>query len=360
MIGLGQTEDGIPVRPGELDQDRFSLNCQNGTVSLRTGKVCPHRAGDLLTKITPVSYDPRAACPTFDGFIDRIMGSDNTLIQYLQRCIGYALTGDISEQVMFVLFGSGANGKTTLLEAVRHILGEYAVQVPVRTLMIKRGDGVSNDIARLKGLRFVTASEVEAGQRLAEAQVKQLTGGGTLQARFLYHEPFEFEPTHKLFMDCNHKPEIRGTDEAIWRRIRLIPFNVSVPEGDRDKNLLQKLKAEGRGILAWAVRGCLAWQQEGLGEPTSAQQAMSEYREEMDIVAEFVRDECTLRVGARETSDALYSAFTRWCQNRQEQPVSQKAFGARLSEMQDVGAAKSGGSRFRTGIMIRRETEEAA
>jgi len=215
MVSLATTEVGIPVRPEDLDKDRFLLNCRNGTVDLRTGKLFPARREDLITRLAPVDYNPEAECPEFDKFITRIMGEDQALVEYIERCLGYALTGDASEHVMFVLFGSGANGKTTLLEAVRHVLGDYAGQLPIKTLMVKRWESIPNDIAQLKGLRFVTSSEVEAGERLAEAQTKQLTGGGTLMGRKLYHEYFEFEPTHKIFMDCNHKPTIQGTDEGI-------------------------------------------------------------------------------------------------------------------------------------------------
>jgi putative DNA primase/helicase len=186
---------------------------------------------------------------------------------------------------MFVLFGSGSNGKTTLLEAIRHVMGGYAGQVAVKTLMAKRGDSISNDIAQLQGRRFVTSSEVDSGQRLAEAQVKQLTGGGMLQARYLYQEYFEFLPTFKIFMDCNHKPEIRGTDSAIWRRMKLIPFKVEIPASEKDGTLGEKLKAEAPGILAWAVRGCLEWQRMGLEEPECVQKATGDYAEEMDVVA---------------------------------------------------------------------------
>jgi len=302
--------------------------------------------------LAPVEFNPDARCPIFENFLDDIMNSDKALVQYVQRCMGYALTGDVSAQVMFVLFGSGANGKTTLLEAIRYVLGEYAGQVPIRTLMTKHGDSTLNDIAQLQGLRFVTSSEVEAGQHLAQAQVKLLTGGGMLQGRFLYHEPFQFQPTHKLFMDCNHKPEIRGNDEATWRRIKLIPFNISIPSGERDGKLPEKLKAEADGILAWAVRGFLEWQRIGLDEPGSVSAATTSYREEMDLVKQFVEEECTLDSAGKEFVEDLYPAFIEWCRDLGEESLTKKAFGLALKAINGLTPGKLGGKRCWNGITL--------
>jgi len=360
MISMAETEDGIPVRPGDLDKDGLLFNCLNGTVDLRTGKMREHRREDLISRLAPVNFDPDAKCPVFDRFLEKIMEDDPTLIQYSQRCIGYALSGDVSEQCMFVLFGSGANGKTTFLEAIRHTLGDYAGQVPVRTLMTKRGDGISNDIAQLKGRRFITSSEVEAGQRLAEAQVKELTGGGMLQGRFLYHEPFHFEPTFKIFMDCNHKPEIGGVDEAIWRRVKLIPFSVTIPKAERDRKLQEKLRAEAPGILAWAVRGHQEWRGGGLREPRKVEEATGAYRKEMDIVAEFIDEECVLEGSASQTSGDLYDAYKEWCKSKVEEPVSKKAFGMRLKDVPGVVDQKVGGKRSWRGIGFKETAKKAA
>jgi putative DNA primase/helicase len=333
MIGLACTEPLIPVKPNDLDRDPYLLNCQNGTVNLSTGKLRKSRREDLITKLAPVVYDPHAACPEFEKFLNRIMGADAELVAFLQRCFGYALTGDVTEKATFFLHGGGDNGKTTLLEAIRHVLGDYAGQIPIDSLMTKKGDGgVPNDIAQLNGRRFVTSSEGEQGKRLAEAKLKLITGMGKLQARFLFHELFEFEPTFKIFIDSNHKPEVRGTDNAIWNRLKLIPFDVSIPKEEQDKHLLEKLKAEAPGILNWAVRGCSDWKKNGLNPPTSIQAASAEYRDEMDTFAEFLESE-TIKCTATTSAAAIYSAYRDWCRDNDEEPISQKAVGMRLTGM---------------------------
>ena len=206
--------------------------------------------------------------------------------------IGYSLTGDTGEQCLFILYGSGANGKSTFLQAASFMCGDYSQQTPTETLLVKKKGSIPNDVARLKGARLVTASEAEEGQCLVESLIKQMTGQDTLSARFLHQEWFEFEPTHKIFLGTNHKPVIKGTDHAIWRRIKLIPFDVTIPEEERDNRLLSKLRDELPGILAWAVRGCLDWQEHGLGEPSKVKSATQDYRSEMDALAQFRADCC--------------------------------------------------------------------
>jgi putative DNA primase/helicase len=330
MVGLAESEPGIPVRPNDLDRDPYLLNCSNGTVELKTGTLRNHRPEDLITKLAPVTYVASAECPVFKSFLWVILDGDKNLISYLKRVVGYALTGDVAEKAIFFLYGDGNNGKTTFLETVRAMLGDYAGQIPIESLMVKQGDGISNDIACLQGLRFVTSSEAEQGKKLAEPKVKQITGMGKLKARFLYGEFFEFDPTFKIFMDANHKPEIRGTDSAIWNRIKLIPFTVEIAPEQMDKKLLQKLKAELPGILAWAVQGGLNWQKSGLAEPKAVTAATQGYREEMDTVGRFLEEECDLGGDYDTTSKALYDAYKKWCQDRQEEPVSAKQLGSAL------------------------------
>jgi putative DNA primase/helicase len=352
MVGLAESEPGIPVRPNDLDRDPYLLNCSNGTVELKTGTLRPHRREDLITKLAPVEYEPTAECPMFKSFLWDILGGDKNLIGYLKRVVGHALTGDVTEKAIFFLYGDGNNGKTTFLEAIREVLGDYAGQIPIESLMVKQGDGISNDIARLKGLRFVTSSEAEQGKKLAEQKVKQLTGMGKVQARFLYGEFFEFDPTYKVFMDANHKPEIRGTDSAIWNRIKLIPFIVEISPEKMDKKLLQKLKAELPGILAWAVQGCLNWQKSGLGEPKAVTAATQGYREEMDTVGRFLEEECDLGGDYDTTSKALYDAYKKWCQDRQEEAVSAKQLGSALGK-KGLKAARPDGQRGWHGITFK-------
>jgi putative DNA primase/helicase len=260
------------------------------------------------------------------------MAGNSHLIGFLQRAVGYSLTGDTSERVLFILYGTGANGKTTLLETIRYALGDYALRTPVITLMSRRGDAVPNDVARLKGARLVSASEFEEGRRLAEGLVKDLTGGDTVSARFMRAEWFDFKPECKVWLGTNHKPLIRGSDNAIWDRIRLIPFNVRIPEQEQDKHLAQKLQLEAAGILAWAVQGCLQWQESGLDNPSEVSDATQTYRNEMDILADFIEDCCVENPKAEVTVKALHQAFVEWCDRNGEKPMTKTKLGLRLKE----------------------------
>jgi putative DNA primase/helicase len=217
MISLAQSE--VSIRPELLNADPWLLNCLNGTIDLRTGRLLPHTMEHFITKLAPVNCDPNAGCERWLEFLDRIMDGNEQLISFLQRAIGYALTGETSEQCLFIFHGSGANGKSTFLQAISSILGDYAMSTPTETLLVKRRGAIPNDVARLKGARFVIACEADAENRLAESLIKQMTGGDTISARFLHQEWFDFDPTHKVFFGTNHKPVIRGTDYAIWRRV---------------------------------------------------------------------------------------------------------------------------------------------
>jgi putative DNA primase/helicase len=333
MLTLAQSEPGIPVTPEELDADPMLLACQNGTVELRTGTLRPARREDLITKCVPVIFDPAASCPTFDGFLERIFDGNARVIEFLQRAIGYSLTGDTTEQCLFVLWGGGSNGKSTLLTTAVGMLGEYAVSTRPETFMVKTGDTIPNDIAQLKGARLVIAVEAEAGHRLAEGLIKQATGGDRLTARFMRAEYFTFEPSFKIFLASNHRPTVRGTDHAIWRRIKLLPFSVTIPDDQQDRHLVDKLKAELPGILAWAVRGCLAWQAHGLDEPEEVRIATETYKSDMDVLGGFVRDCCvTFEPSAWVASGPLYQAYDAWCHANGERAVSKRAFGLRLIE----------------------------
>jgi putative DNA primase/helicase len=337
MVELAQSEPGIPIEPNELDADRWLLNVLNGTVDLRSGVLLDHRREDLLTKLAPVEYDPAAACPTWRAFLGDIMADPDgrpkrRLIAFLRRTIGYCLTGSTAEQVLLMGYGTGSNGKSTFLEAIRGMLGDYAQQADFGTFLARDHDRIPNDIARLKGVRFVSAVEVEGTRRLAEVLVKQLTGGDTVTARFLFQDFFEFKPTLKVFVAVNHKPQIRGTDWAIWRRIRLIPFTVTIPDDKQDKRLPEKLRAELPGILAWAVRGCLVWQRKGLGLPEEVKKATAEYREEMDILGGFLAERCRLDGRAVTPATELYKAYVEWCEQGGEEPIKQTTFGTRLTE----------------------------
>lgn len=329
MVELAKSE--VPASPDELDANPWLLNASNGTVDLRTGELREHRREDLLTKMTGTEYDSDASAPKWEAFLERVLPSED-LRAFVQRGAGYSATGDTSEQCIFINHGVGNNGKSTFQEALGEALGDYAMRTPTEMLMVKRGGGVPNDVARLKGSRFVTASETEEGRRLAESLIKDLTGQDTISARFMRGEFFDFKPTHKLWLSTNHKPEIRGTDNAIWRRIRLIPWAVTVPPAERDRKLPEKLRAELSGILAWSVRGCLEWQREGLKPPEEVRQATREYRAEMDVLAAFVADCCERGDDKKAYAGELWKAWQRWCEETGEQAGTQKRFGGRLSE----------------------------
>ncbi len=352
MIAAARTEEGIAVAPAAFDADPWLLNVANGTIDLRTGTLREARRDDRLTKIAPVVYDPAARCPTWLGFLDRVMDGKAEVISFLQRAVGYSLTGDISEHCLFLLFGTGRNGKSTFVETLSAALGDYAMTTTTDTLLVRREGGIPNDLARLVGARLVSASESEAGRNLAEALVKQLTGGDTISARFLHAEFFDFKPAFKLWFRTNHKPTIRGTDDGIWTRIRLIPFTQRIPDSEIDRRLPERLLAELPGILAWAVAGCLAWQREGLGMPTEVARATAEYRSEMDVLATFLADCCVVGAEYRCTAKELYAAYTRWAEENGERAVSQKALGLRLAERGFVNAKGTGGARLWAGLKV--------
>jgi len=332
MLVLAKSEPGIPVEPQDLDKDDWLFNCLNGTLDLRTGDVRSHNPADLITKLAPVVADPKAKASIWDKFQERITAGNDELIRFKQRMYGSALTGDTSDQCIFLHYGTGANGKSTELETIKTLLGDYAKQAEFSTFTIRKNETVRNDIADLRGARFVSAIEAESGQRLAESIVKQMTGGDTLKARFLFSEYFEFKPTFKICLAANHKPVIRGNDHAIWRRIRLIPFTVTIPEKERDLRLLQKLKAEASGILNWLLIGCAEWQKNGLGMTDSVKTATEAYRDEMDTLSDFISDCCLIDQMCQTTKQELYERYEKWCGENGEEPLKKRTFGVKMTE----------------------------
>ena len=309
MIKQAASEPGVAVAPDDLDRDPWLLNVQNGTLDLRTGQLRPHNRADLITKLCPVEYHADAGAPTWAAFLARIMDGNTDLVTFLQRAIGYSLTGSIRERFFVIAYGEGDNGKTTLLETIQALLGDYASRTPTETLMLRRDGNIPNDLARLKGARFVFASEVEQGRRLAVSLIKDMTGGDTITARFMRAEFFEFRPEFKIWLATNHKPRIPDTNQAIWRRIRLVPFAVSIPKAEQDKKLPEKLLAELPGILAWAVRGCLDWQRDGLDAPAEVEQATADYRAESDEMAAWLAECCFIGPKARAKSDDARKSY---------------------------------------------------
>ena len=331
LVRLARSEPRIAVTPEDFDRDHWLLNCPNGTVDLRTGELRPHRREDLITKSTAAEYDPTATCLTFEAFLERVL-PDAGVRQFVQRFAGYAATGDTSEQAIVFPFGGGANGKSTLLNQLMAALGDYAKQAAPDLLTYSPNDRHPTELADLAGVRFIASIEVEEGKRLAEALVKQMSGGDRMKARRMRENFFEFQPTHKIFLAANHRPVIRGTDYAIWRRVHLVPFDVTIPPEQQDKQLPAKLHAELAGILRWIVDGCLAWQRAGLGVPEAVRAATAEYRAEQDVLADFLAECCEFSPTARATTKVLYAAYSAWCESNGERVLSKKALSPRLQE----------------------------
>jgi len=322
----------LATTTGEYDGDPFLLTVGDGTLELRVGKLCPARPEDLITRATDIPYNPDASCPRWLDFLAEVFAGDMELISFIWRAVGYTLTGDTREQCLFILYGTGANGKTTFLQTVRKILGTHALTTPFSTFMIQRYPGAPrNDLAALHGARMAIASEAGQQASFDEPVIKHVTGGDRIACRFLYGEFFEYEPRFKVWLATNYKPTIQGTDEAIWRRIRLVPFNQQFKGDKRDLRLGEKLEGELPGILAWAVRGCLAWQQEGLGRPRTVVEATREYRAESDQVGRFLRERCITGPDYSTPGRNLYAAYIRWCQEQGEKPETNVAFAGHIA-----------------------------
>ena len=364
MIQLTASEPGIPIQPDQLDTDSFLLNCLNGTLDLSKGKLRSHDQSDHITKLCPTTFDPDAKCPEFDAFLLKIFAGNESLIEFVQTLFGYCLTGSVREQIMPIFHGTGSNGKGTLITAIMGMLGgDYSMQAPTDLLMAKKHDGHPTERASLFGMRLVASIETEDGKQLAESAVKQFTGGDPITARRMREDFWQFDPTHKIILATNHKPSIKGTDHAIWRRLSLVPFDVEFwnrekgesgpAELEQDKRLPERLKTEHAGILAWAVRGGLRWQEHGLKAPDEVRAATSEYRGAEDLVGRFVEDRCltgyatfTIKAGT------IYKSFRAWCEGQGEHPLKQRVFGERLAMMDGCERFRSGGHWWR-GISLK-------
>lgn len=276
----------------DFDNNEFLINCTNGTYDLINYTFNEFKPSDLITKTTYVNYNPNAKCPNWDRFIDEIFLGNEELKRFFMRAIGYAMTGSNKEQAMFILYGHGRNGKGSVVQTIANILGDYGMGCPSSTLLVKNGNVIPNDIARLKGSRFVMASETNQNVTLDEALIKQITGGDRISARFLNKEWFDFTPTFKIFFATNHKPNIRGTDQGIWRRIKMIPFELNVSEEREDRLLGQKLRSESEGIFNRMIEGFQDWAAQGLNTPETVKSATQLYREEEDDLGQFIYQEC--------------------------------------------------------------------
>lgn len=348
MIKECQHLEGIPASPDAFDAYTDYLNCQNGIVNLKNGELIPHDSNFMMSKITYAEYDTAKGKPKrWLKFLDEITNGNKELQAYIQKCVGYSLTGSNREQCAYFLYGIGNNGKSTFLDTIADLLGNYASNAQPETIMLKKwgGEGANSDIARLKSARFVTCEEPTEGVRLNEGLLKQLTGGSKVTARHLYGEEFEYQPEFKIWVATNHKPVVRGTDVGIWRRIKLIPFEVNIPKDKVDKNLKYKLREEMPQIMAWAVEGCIRWQNEQMEEPECVQEAVKEYKQEMDLLASFMEEclEIDYEGDLRLSANVLFRVYTRWAKDNNEFEMSSKKFGREIvKKLPEKGRNASG------------------
>ncbi|MHC1785455.1 MAG: phage/plasmid primase, P4 family [Christensenellales bacterium] len=329
---LKETEHLCRVKAMDFDRHSYKLSVMNGTLNLVTGELLPFDRADLISKIAPCEYTDKRDTPRWTAFLREIFKGDDELIRFVQKSVGYSLTGSTEEHCAFFCYGTGRNGKSTFLDVISEMMGDYAVNIQPETIMAKtnQGSGPTSDVARMKGARFITTVEPNEGARLNEGLLKQLTGGDKVTASKKYENEFEFMPEFKLWMGTNHKPTIRGTDLGIWSRIRLIPFDVRIPEEKIDRQLKHKLREELPGILAWAVDGCLMWRREGLKQPKSVLDASKEYRSEMDVLAAFT-DACCLSHGEVDAGE-LFRAYIEWAKEGNEYEMSSTKFGREMGK----------------------------
>jgi len=325
----------LVVSPKELDTDPMLLNVENGTVDLRTGSLRPHLLEDLITKLAPVEFDPKVKAPRFLKFLLKQALVDDELIAFVQRFLGYSLTGWTEERTLAVLYGVGKNGKSTLVELFQDLLGDYAGVANPNTIMHQRYEDstAQYQLAELVGKRFVSVSETKRGVELEEATVKQITGSDTISARAPYGKPFSYRPQFKIWLSTNHKPEIPDGSEAIWDRIRLIPFTQRFEDGKgADPKLPAKLREELPGVLAWAVKGCVDWNGGGLGSAAAVERATAKYREETDVIDRFFADVCVFGPDESVTKKGLFEAWENWCIENGEESGKQNSFTRTMSE----------------------------
>lgn len=350
---IKESEHLLPISTDVFDNDLHLFNVQNGYLDLKQGALLPHDKKNYFTKISNVEYTDKADCPMWEQFLNQIFDNDKELIDYIQRAVGYSLSGSTEEQMMFILYGNGRNGKSVFLDIINEIFGSYSTNIQPQAIMVKQQTSNANpDIAKLAGARLVTTTEPNEGQRFDEGLIKQLTGGDKVTARFLYEDEFEFTPQFKLWMATNHKPYIRGTDDGIWRRMAIVPFNVQIPEHEVDKKLTHKLKREINAILHWCAEGYLKWQQNGLKEPSTVKAQRNEYRTEMDPIEEFIQECCSLDGNLAERGSILFESYDNWAKDNNQYRMSSTKFGREISKK--FPKFTSNGVRYK-GIKVREE-----
>jgi putative DNA primase/helicase len=316
--------------PDQFDADTWSLNTPGGCVNLRTGELLPHHKRPLVTKMTAIT--PGGECPLFLKVLQRVTGENPELIGFIQRVLGYCLTGSTGEQALFFIYGTGQNGKGTTVNTIQKIMGDYAQPTPIETLTESKNDRHPTELACMRGARLVSSSETERGRAWAESRIKLLTGGDPIQARFMRGDFFQFQPQFKLIIFGNNKPTLRSVDPAIRRRMNLIPFEVKIPDGERDRKLDEKLVAEWPGILQWAIDGCLAWQRDGLNPPKVVLDATAIYLAGEDKMGRYLEDRCLEDKTMSTNSTTMFRDFKAWCEETGERLMSHRRFTQALEE----------------------------
>jgi len=351
MIELAKHQPGVATAPEIFDANPWLLGVKNGVVDLRTGEFRESSKEDFITKQAGVAYDPAARCLTWERFIERALNGSKELVDYAKRIVGYCLSGDTSEHSIFFCYGTGRNGKTTFTETHQALMGDYAVKAsPTLLVQDRHGKSPEAEKARIANARLVVGSEVEEGSKLAESLIKDLTGGDTTTGRELFGKTFEYKPTQKLVMFGNHKPVVRGGDFGIWRRLKLIPFDVQIPDAEVDRELPAKLLAESSGILNWAIQGFLAWQKTGLCTPEAVLIATTEYKEEEDELGEFIGEKC--RLSGEVDRKELYRAYKEWADEGGIRYVMKERVFAKKLREKNIGGRQSGPTRYWTGISV--------
>ena len=351
---LAKADRRLAATTDQWDRDPWVLNTPDGVIDLKSGTMRSHDPGECLTKITSVA--PGGDCPTWLAFLDRVTGGDTELQGFIQRMAGYALTGDTSAHALFFLYGTGGNGKSVLIDTVAGILGDYHKTAPIETFTASNGDRHPTDLAGLRGARLVTAIETEEGRRWAESRIKSLTGGDTISARYMRQDFFEFQPQFKLAIAGNHKPGLRSVDEAIRRRLNLVPFTVTISKAERDEGLKEKLKEEWPGILQWMLTGCLEWQSRGLGAPEAVKAATDAYLDAEDSFSEWLSDCTTVDPNAHEITADLFASWKAWAERAGEFIGTQKRFSQIMQDRNFQSKRQGGTGRAGfTGLSINRQ-----
>jgi len=352
MIELAKPD--LSVRPELLNVDKYLLNLRNGTYDLRNDKLLSYSPEDRLTMMANVEYDPDAKCPKWIEFLNKIFAGDQDLIGFVQKALGYSLTGDTGEDCFFIVYGTGANGKTTFLNTIETVLGDYAAQSRAETFLSKDRDTIPSDLARLKGRRFVVATEFPQGKVIAESLIKSLTGRDELTVRELFGKWFQYKPQFKIWLGTNHKPVVHDNSVGFWRRVKLIPFEVQIPVNERIRNFEDILLEEASGILNWMLEGYREWSKNGLGDTEKIREATAEYRDENDVLRDFLEERCIEDPNASISKKELYQAYVDWSTFNTEKTLSKGTF-LRLIEERGYKPYRSNKERGWKGITLKKE-----